>query len=113
MHDLKEGTRATFTLTGTVKCVSPSDMYIDLRTDDGRAHVIERPKPADYEVIRTMYVGEVWKIPNGKMFFVRAWVGFNRAADEKKVIPAAATGETYDCQKFLDEFPDAECIFSP
>ena len=107
------GTRITVTLTGTVDYCSPGDMYMDLIGDDGRRHVIERPRSTDYEVIRNMRVGEVWRTDSGQLYFVRAWTGISKTADEKKVIPAASKGVTYDTQEFLDTFPYAECVFSP
>lgn len=108
-----QGTRITVTLTGTVDYCSPGDMYLDLVGDDGRRHVVERPRAGDYVVERSMHVGEVWQTPVGDLYFVRKWGGYASTPDGKKVIPAAAKGQTYDTAEFLAEFPTAKCVFSP
>lgn len=107
------GTRITVTLTGTVDYCSPGDLYMDLIGDDGRRHVIERPRPGDYVVERSMHVGEVWRTGTGSLYFVRHWNGISAAHDGKKVIPASKDGATYDTVEFLMSFPTAECVFSP
>lgn len=107
-----EGQRVRVTIEGILSC--DAGQYVDVTSDDGRAHSFEDLQESEVEFLsKKVYPGEVWKTQNDKLWFVREWRGWDSNPDHLKVIPSHDAGVSFSVKEFFEHYPSAEVVFSP